>query len=144
MALQVTEKISIPESELRFDFVHSGGPGGQKVNKTSSAVVLRFDAMDSPSLPDDLKDRLSAIAGSRMNDRGEIVIHSRKHRSQSRNRDSALRKLVKILRKASGKPKRRKKTKPTRSSVEKRLEKKRARGSLKRQRSYHPGHDDTI
>ena len=139
--LKITAGVEIPESELRFDFVLSGGPGGQKVNRTASAVVLRFDAMGSPSLPQELKDRLGDVAGSSLTADGFLVIHSRACRSQARNRDSAVRKLVKILRRAAKRPVRRRPTRPTAESRRKRLEEKRKRGLLKRERSYRPRDD---
>lgn len=139
--LEITAGISIQESELKFDFVLSGGPGGQKVNRTASAVVLRFDAMGSPSLPQEVKDRLGDVAGSSLTGDGILVIHARAHRSQARNRHSAVRKLMKILRRAAREPARRRPTRPTAASKRKRLEEKRKRGLLKRQRGYRPPED---
>lgn len=140
--LEITPDISIPESELELEFVRSGGPGGQKVNKTSSAVVLRFDALGSPSLPDGVKERLRKAAGNKLTGEGILVIHSRKYRSQSRNRDSALRKLRRILKRAARRPSRRRPTKPTGASVRKRLEEKKKRGQLKKERGYRPSGED--
>lgn len=140
--LDVGPGISVPESELEFDFVLSGGPGGQKVNRTASAVVLRFDAMGSPSLPDEVKERLREIAGGRLRSDGVLVIHCRTFRSQTRNREHALRKLRALLRKASRRPKRRTKTAPTAASIERRLQGKKRRGELKRSRSGRVPSDD--
>lgn len=140
--LEITPDIGIPEAELEMEFVRSGGPGGQKVNKTSSAVVLRFDALGSPSLPDRVKERLRKVAGSKLSGDGILVIHSRKYRSQSRNRDSALRKLRRLLKRAARRPSGRKPTKPTGASVRKRLEEKKRRGRLKRERGYRPSGEE--
>ncbi len=140
--LEITDTVRVPESELQFEFVLSGGPGGQKVNKTASAVVLRFDAMGSQSLPEELKERLNEVAGNRLTGDGFLVIHSRMYRSQVRNRDSAVRKLVKILRRAAREPSVRKPTRPTAASERKRLDEKKNRGRLKRERSYRPPEGD--
>lgn len=140
--IEITPAISIPEEELVFEFSRSGGPGGQKVNKTSSAVVLRFDVDGSPSLPDEVKARLREISGSGMTQAGVLVIHSRSHRSQAMNRRSALHKLVKLLRTASKNRIERKPTEPTPSSRRRRLEAKKKRSSIKRVRSYTPTGED--
>lgn len=140
--LKINDTISIPDSEISIEFVLSGGPGGQKVNKSATAVVLKFDAMGSPSLPRELKDRLGEAAGSSLSSRGILVIHSRRFRSQERNRRSALKKLVRILRKAAREPGSRRSTRPTAASVRKRLEEKSKRGRLKKERSYRPSRDD--
>ncbi|MBN2587840.1 MAG: aminoacyl-tRNA hydrolase [Candidatus Fermentibacteraceae bacterium] len=140
--LEITEGIGVPESELEFEFVLSGGPGGQKVNKTSSAVVLRFDAMGSTSLPEEVKERLREVAGSSLTADGYLVIHSRTYRSQARNLDSSVRKLVRILRRAARKPSVRKPTRPTAASEKRRLDAKKNRGRLKRERSYRPPEED--
>ncbi|OPL18003.1 MAG: hypothetical protein AVO35_07530 [Candidatus Aegiribacteria sp. MLS_C] len=141
--LDAGQGISVPESELEFDFVLSGGPGGQKVNRTASAVVLRFNAMGSPSLPEEVKERLRDIAGGRLRSDGVLVIHCRTFRSQARNREHALRKLRALLRKASRRPKRRSLTSPTAASIERRLQGKKRRSKLKRSRSRKIPSDDT-
>jgi ribosome-associated protein len=132
--IRITRTISIDESELTFDFVRASGPGGQHVNKTSTAVQLRFDAAGSPNLPAEVKGRLRRVAGARMTDEGVVVIDARRYRSQSRNRDDAVERLVALLRKAAARPKTRRKTKPTRASKERRLAEKRRRGETKRRR----------
>lgn len=132
--IEVTEDLSIGEDELHFDFIRASGPGGQKINKTASAVQLRFDASGSPSLSEDVRRRLKEIAGNAMTQEGELVIHASRFRSQRRNREGALERLIDLLRAAAKPPKRRKKTRPSRSSKERRLEKKRRRSEIKRLR----------
>ena len=140
--IKVNREIEIPESELEISFARSGGPGGQKVNKTSSAVVLKFDLKHSSALPDRVRKRLMELFGNMISSEGVLVLHSRKHRSQSRNRDSAIRKLVKLIRKAARKPRRRRRTKPTRASQEKRIAEKKRRGKLKKNRNFIPDRED--
>ena len=108
--IEITSEICISESELSFEFVRSGGPGGQKVNKTSSAVVLKFDIRNSSSLPEEVKNRLEKICGKRVNSEGILVIHAREYRSPARNRESALNRLIELIRKASEIPVKRKQT----------------------------------
>ncbi|MCD4775553.1 MAG: aminoacyl-tRNA hydrolase [Candidatus Aegiribacteria sp.] len=140
--IEITSQISIPENELSFEFVRSGGPGGQKVNKTSSAVLLKFDVRNSPSLTDDIKDRLKAVAGNSLSNDGILVVHSRKYRSQIRNRENAICKLIKLIRKASKKQRSRRATEPTVTSERKRLIQKKKRGMLKKNRNYSPSDND--
>ena len=140
--IEITAQISIPEIELSFEFVRSGGPGGQKVNKTSSAVLLKFDVRNSPSLPADVKDRLEAVAGNYISNDGILVIHTSKYRSQIRNRENAIRKLVKFIRKAAKKKTSRRPTEPTATSKRKRLNQKKNRGMLKKSRNYRPSKDN--
>lgn len=142
--IKVNREIEIPESELEISFARSGGPGGQKVNKTSSAVVLKFDVRNSSALPDSTRNRLEELFGNMISAEGVLVIHSRKHRSQSRNRDSAIRKLVKLIRKAARKPKKRKRTKPTKASKDKRIAEKKRRGKLKKNRNFKPDREDFL
>ncbi|MFP4140035.1 MAG: alternative ribosome rescue aminoacyl-tRNA hydrolase ArfB [Phycisphaerae bacterium] len=134
MAFEPTANIAIPEREIELNFVRSGGPGGQHVNKTSTACQLRFDVSSSPSLPRNVKKRLREIAGSRMTQDGVLVIDAREHRSQSQNRDEALQRLATLIRQAATPRKRRRKTKPTAASKRRRLRKKRQRGELKKLR----------
>lgn len=141
--ISITDEIELDEVELKFDFVRSGGPGGQKVNKTSSAVVLRFNALDSPSLPEYVRERLLLIGGNRLGTDGVIVIHSRTHRSQRRNRDEAVDRLVELIRRAAETPVKRKPTRKSRASVKKRLDEKKRRGYLKRSRGFKPPPDET-
>jgi ribosome-associated protein len=140
--IKITPAIEINESEIQFEFIRASGPGGQKVNKVATAVQLRFNAADSPSLPDEVRQRLIHLAGNRMTGDGVLVIHARRFRSQDRNRQDAIDRLVALIRKASVQPKSRLKTKPTIASKERRLEVKRRRSRTKRIRRYDPPLDE--
>ncbi len=133
--IRITRTIALQESELEETFVRASGPGGQNVNKVSTAVQLRFDAAQSPSLPDDVRARLLTLAGSRASTDGVITISAQRFRVQSRNRADAQEKLVELIREASHKPKPRKATRPTRASRERRLEGKKQRSGIKQGRS---------
>ena len=139
--IYITENISISENELQEDFVRASGPGGQNVNKVSTAVQLRFDVVNSPSLPEDVKNRLIKLAGSKITDDGILIIDSREYRTQNRNRAGALNRLVELVKKASEKPKRRIKTKPTIGAKEKRLQGKKQRSAVKTLRKSVDIHD---
>lgn len=130
--IKVTETITIDEKELHEDFVRASGPGGQHVNKVSTAVQLRFDAAHSSALPTDVRDRLIVLAGRRITEEGVIVIEAQRFRSQERNRQDARERLVRLIRKAAERPKPRRKTQPTAASKTRRLEHKRRRGHIKR------------
>jgi ribosome-associated protein len=132
--LQVTATIALEESELDEQFVRASGPGGQNVNKVATAVQLRFDVDRSPSLSDELKQRLRVIAGSRMTADGVLVIDARRYRTQADNRQDARERLTALIRQAAVRPKRRHKTKPTAASKERRLTIKRRRADTKRGR----------
>ncbi len=132
--IRVTRSISIDEDEIQEAFVRSSGPGGQNVNKVATAVQLRFDVANSPSLPDDVRARLTKLAGSRMTENGVLVLDARRFRTQLRNREDAVERLVELIRKAAVRPKPRRKTKPTRASKQKRLDGKRHRGQTKKRR----------
>lgn len=132
--LQITETLGIEESEIQEEFIRSSGPGGQNVNKVSTAVQLRFDVAGSPSLPDDVRERLIGLAGKRMTRDGILVIQAQRHRTQEQNRRDALERFVDLVRAAAVKPRNRHRTKPTQASKERRLEAKRQRSRLKAQR----------
>jgi ribosome-associated protein len=132
--IEITGKISIVESELQFDFIRASGPGGQNVNKVSSAVQLRFDVARSPSLPEEVRQRLSQIAANRINKDGVLILEASRFRSQEQNRQEAIDRLVELIRRAAHKPRPRKKTRPSAASIERRLQEKRRRSQTKRLR----------
>lgn len=136
--IHIAAGISIDEKDLDYDYVRSSGPGGQNINKVSTAVQLRFNAIQSKSLPDEVKRRLSAISGKRMTEKGEIVIEAKRFRTQAKNREDALQRLITLIQKAVAKPKLRKKTKPSVSASAARVNSKKRRGVIKRTRSYNP------
>lgn len=133
--LKVTARISIPDEELEERFVRASGPGGQNVNKVSTAVELRFNARGSPSLTEDVRKRLAALAGRRMTDEGVLVIRAERFRTQERNRDDARARLAELIAQAAVPPKPRIKTWPTLASKKRRLDEKARRSDLKRGRS---------
>ncbi len=138
MPLMVTPHISIPDGELSESFIRASGPGGQNVNKVASAVQLRFDAQNSPSLPDDVKARLKSIAGRRMTRDGVIVIEAKRFRDQEKNRADARARLAALIARAAKPPVKRKKTHVPRGQKTKRLEQKRRRGEVKARRARPP------
>jgi ribosome-associated protein len=140
--IRVTPTISIDERELQLEFIRASGPGGQKVNKVATAVQLRFDVTDSPSLPTDVRERLIRLAGKRVTEDGVLVIEARRYRTQDRNRKDAIDRLISLIRKAAVPPKPRRKTKPTVASKERRLKEKRRRSEIKRQRREKPSADE--
>lgn len=139
--IRINDSITIRDDELIFDFVCGGGPGGQKVNKTSSAVILKFN-VNSTSLPDDVRKRLIEQSGNRISADGILIIHARRFRSQIRNREDAIQRLVELLLKAAKEPAVRKETKSTRSAREKRLHDKKAQSTKKKNRSFKPDNED--
>src|ERR1700690_86861 len=133
--IPVTDTIGLDEDELSESFVLASGPGGQNVNKVSTAVQLRFDVARSPSLPDDVRGRLVKLAGRRMTKGGELVIVANQFRTQERNRDDARTRLIELIaRAAEPPPPPRRKTRPTRASKERRLTDKKRRADIKRGR----------
>lgn len=131
--IEITPSLQIDERELTFDHIRASGPGGQNVNKVATAVQLRFDVRAS-SLPGDVRTRLASLARKRVTGEGILVIEAKLFRTQEKNREDAILRLVELIRKAAVKPKKRTKTKPTIASREKRLKSKKARGETKRLR----------
>ena len=129
--LKITPEIAVSDDEIVLQFVRASGPGGQHVNKVATAVQLRFDVAGSPSLPDEVRTRLRSIAGRRLTERGILVIDARRFRTQERNRQDAIERLVTLIRRAAQRPKPRKKTRPSAGARQRRLEEKRRRGDTK-------------
>jgi ribosome-associated protein len=134
MPLPVTPTIVLDDAEIEERFVRASGPGGQNVNKVATAVQLRFDVERSPSLDDDVRARLKALAGSRLTADGVLVIDSREFRTQARNREAARERLADLVRRAATRPKKRRKTRPSGAAKRQRLESKKHRASTKQGR----------
>ena len=141
--IAVTPDITIDEREIRFEFVRATGPGGQKVNKTSSAVQLRFDVRGSPSLPEEVRSRLMTLAGRRVSEEGILVIEAKRFRSQDRNRRDAVDRLCSLIRQAAREPRGRRATRPGSAARESRLQEKKRRSALKKQRNRPEVRDDS-
>ena len=137
--IQITSSISIDEGELQFEYIRASGPGGQNVNKVATAVQLRFD-INASSLPGPVKQRLSKLAGNKVTNNGILIIEAKKYRTQEQNREDAIRRFVELAHKSTIKPKNRIKTKPTKSSREKRIKAKKQRGEIKKNRQ-NPSYD---
>ncbi len=135
--IEITPSLSIDESEIQMDFIRSSGPGGQNVNKVSTAVQLRFD-VGSSTLPEEVKRRLREFAGSRMTGEDVLLIEAHQYRTQEQNRADAQLRLVDLLRQAAKKPKPRKKTRPGAAAKARRLDEKRHHAEIKRMRRYTP------
>ena len=135
--IQITSAITIEESELQFDFIRASGPGGQNVNKVSSAVQLRFKVAES-SLPEETKERLYRIAAGRINKDGVLMIHARQYRTQEQNRYDAQERLIELIRLAAEKPKPRRATRPSVTARAARLGSKKKHGEIKRLRHFNP------
>ena len=132
--IQVTDSISLHENEIQLDFIRASGPGGQNINKVSSAVQLRFDAAKSSALSEEVRNRLKQISGHRMTADGILIIKAQRYRTQDRNREDAIDRLVALIRQAAEKPRPRRPTNPSRAAKQKRLASKRHRGEIKRHR----------
>jgi ribosome-associated protein len=139
--IRINDHLSIDEGELDESFIRASGPGGQNVNKLSTAVQLRFNVRLSPSLPHDVRVRLERLAGRRLTRDGVLVITAQRHRTQERNRDDALARLVELIRAAAVRPTPRRPTKPTFGSKVRRLEGKKRRGGIKAMRGTKPVDD---
>ena len=140
--IEITNNIVIDEKEIEEDFIRSSGPGGQNVNKVSTAVQLRFDVKGSAGLPEDVRQRLLRLGGKRVTSAGVLIIHAGRFRTQERNRKDAFERLVALIRKAAEKPTPRRATVPTKASAKKRLESKHRSSFIKRMRKSPSRHEE--
>ena len=140
--IRISQTIEIDPAEIREKFIRASGPGGQNVNKVATAVQLRFNVKNSPSLPEDVRLRLLRLGGKRITQRGILIIDARRYRTRQRNRQDALDRLTDLIRRAARKPKPRRKTKPTLASKERRLNAKKHRGRFKCLRGLVPPSQD--
>lgn len=136
--IYITEHIEIDENEITEDFIRASGPGGQNVNKVATAVQLRFNVRNSPSLPEDVKERLVKLAGKRMTEDGDLVLKAQRYRSQLKNREDALNRLIALIQKATEAPKVRRPKKMSRAAKARRLGEKRKRSEKKQMRKFDP------
>ena len=139
--IRINGRIAIDEREIEESFVRASGPGGQNVNKLATAVELRFDVRRSPSLPEDVRARLSALSGRRLTQEGVLVISAQRHRTQERNRQDARERLIDLLRRAATPPTPRKATRPTAGSKKRRIDAKQRRSVIKSLRTERPSPD---
>ncbi len=140
--IRVTPTITLRDEDFEEEFIRSSGPGGQNVNKVATAVQLRFKVREARGLPDDVRERLLRLAGKRLNDRGELIIHARRYRSQERNRMDARARLVALVKKAAAAPKPRRPTRPSAAAKAARLQAKRHRAVIKRLRKFDPEREE--
>jgi len=140
--IRISPTIFLDESELEYHFIRSPGPGGQNVNKLATGVQLRFNILNSPSLPEELRLRFAKLHGSKLTQGGEIIIKASRYRAQEKNKQDALERLRSWLLEASIRPKKRKKTKPSFSSVQRRLNQKKRQGKIKQLRRTKPGREN--
>ena len=140
----ITPSISIDDKEIEENFIRASGPGGQKVNKTESAVQIRFNAHTSPSLSHDVFLRLKKLAGQRMTQKGIIVITAKRYRSQEKNRQDAIDRLIAMIKLSEIRPRNRRPTKPTKSSIKRRLNNKHHQSKIKKERAKLSSADDTV
>lgn len=129
--IKIAPGITLNEAEIKLNFIRAPGPGGQNVNKVATAVQLRFDVLHSPALSDNVRARLLALAGKKITQHGELIIKAMRYRTQERNKQDALNRLRELLKRAAIAPKKRKKTKPTKASTERRLATKKLHGKAK-------------
>ncbi|GAB4399049.1 MAG: alternative ribosome rescue aminoacyl-tRNA hydrolase ArfB [Anaerolineales bacterium] len=134
----ITSNFSLPDEEIHIEYVHASGPGGQNVNKVSTAAQLRFDVENSPSLADDVKNRLKRLAGKRLTSEGILLLEARRYRSQEQNRFDAENRLAALIRQALIAPKIRRATRPGKTASAARVFAKKQRGALKKIRQYNP------
>ena len=140
--IHITQAIVIDEREIHLEFVRASGPGGQNVNKVATSVQLRFDVENSPSLPKEVRHRMIRLAGKKITSDGVLLIEAKRFRTQEKNRQDAIDRLIKLISKASEKPKSRRKTKPTLASKKRRLDTKRHRSQIKSGRRSIHDYDD--
>ena len=131
--IEITPSLQIEDRDLQIDFIRASGPGGQNVNKVATAVQLRFDVRAS-SFPEDVKARLTQLAGKRVSNEGILLIEAKRFRTQEHNREDAVQRFAELVRRSLVEPKARRKTKPTRASKEERLKEKKKRGEIKKMR----------
>jgi ribosome-associated protein len=136
--IRITDWLAIDDQELHEEFVRAAGPGGQNVNKVATAVQLRFDVQQSPSLPEDVRLRLRRLGGARLTSDGVLIITAQRYRTQAQNRDDALHQFIALVRAATVRPKPRHATRPTLASKQRRLESKRRQGERKQLRRTPP------